>query len=201
MRNIQLKSIKKFALSLLIVIVVFSFATVLLLTLFRDLKDPRQMNKMETAAQHLHPHADSIPNTLTRALEAEQNTPENEVESPTNDKGETQVKGFLESFKPIIDLRDTDTALAQKKLHAIAEELGNGDPEWTEYFHLTGHSLLAQPAGEPPGAYLALEDAVCYFELINKLFGETEQTQEQLKETRARLRWNKETEEVNIKQN
>ncbi len=107
-----------------------------------------------------------------------------------------KAKGIFESFKPAIALQDTNLALAQERLHAIAQELGNGEPEWTEYYHLAGHSLLAQPPGEPEGTYLILEDAERYFKLSNKLFGETEDVQEQLEETQARLRWNKEGKEV-----
>ena len=55
-------------------------------------------------------------------------------------------KGILAAFAPAIELKDTSPELALEKMHAIAIELGDGDPDMTEYYHLIGHSWIPQPA-------------------------------------------------------
>ena len=94
---------------------------------------------------------------------------------------ETIQKAFAEA----IALKETNFELAQEKIHAVAAALGEGDPSWTEYLHLRGHSLMAD-------GYLDLESGLRFFELERKLFGETEALQRAIEETRLKIKWNEE---------
>ena len=94
---------------------------------------------------------------------------------------ETIQKAFAEPTT----LKETNFELAQEKIHAVAAALGNGDPSWTEYLHLRGHSLMAD-------GYLDLESGLRFFELERELFGETEALQRVIEETRLKIKWNEE---------
>lgn len=106
------------------------------------------------------------------------------------------VKGIYQSFKTALNLNKTDPIRAQEEIHAIAEQLGNGDPDWTEYYHLLGHSLLTQALADTEYIYMPIEDALAFLELRCKLFGETEQLKEKIREVQATYDWNKDGEEV-----
>ena len=109
-------------------------------------------------------------------------------------------KGILAAFAPAMELKDTSPELALEKMHAIARELGDGDPDMTEYYHLIGHSLIPQL---PEGVKVDLNkrplppiEAQRFLELKEKLFGLTEEEQTRLERTRLGNRWNQEGSEV-----
>ncbi len=109
-------------------------------------------------------------------------------------------KDILAAFAPAIELKDTSPELALEKMHAIAIELGEGDPELTEYYHLIGHGLIPQI---PEGVKVDLNkrplppiEAQRFLELKEKLFGLTEEEQTKLEGARLSNRWNQERYEV-----
>ena len=107
---------------------------------------------------------------------------------------------ILAAFAPAMELKDTSLELAIEKMHAIARELGEGDPEMTEYYHLIGHSWIPQPAEgvkiQPNRAALPPIEAQRLLELKEKLFGLTEEEQTKLERSRLANRWNQERYEV-----
>lgn len=107
---------------------------------------------------------------------------------------------ILDAFAPAIALKDTSPELAIEKMHAIARELGEGDPEMTEYYHLIGHSLIPQPPEgvklQPNRAVLPPMEAQQLLELKEKLFGLNEEEQTKLERSRLANRWNQERYEV-----
>ena len=109
-------------------------------------------------------------------------------------------KGILAAFAPAMELKDTSPELAIEKMHAIARELGKGDPEMTEYYHLIGHSLIPQiPEGvkvRPNEPVLPPIEAQRFLELKEKLFGLTEEEQVTLESARVGNRWNQQHSEV-----
>ena len=109
-------------------------------------------------------------------------------------------KEILAAFAPAMELKDTSPELAIEKMHAIAIELGDGDPEMTEYYHLIGHSLMPQPPEgvklRPNSTPLPPIEAQRFFELKEKLFGLTEEDQARFESARMGNRWNQETPEV-----
>ena len=106
------------------------------------------------------------------------------------------VEGIYQSFKTALDLNKTDPVRAQEEIHAIAEQLGNGDPDWTEYYHLIGHSLQTQALTGTEKVYMPIEDALAFLKLRGKLFGETEELKAEIREVQATYDWNKDGEEV-----
>ncbi len=151
---------------------------------------------------HPHPHDTSRSNTVPKAQPVVRENPptENtaatgetaaEAENPGSKTDSRQLtdQAVMAAFEPALALKDTDPVLADAKLHAIARELGNGDPEWTEYFHLEGHSAMNKD-------FLMVEDALRYFELKEKFFGLSDLNQEYLQEIRAMVQWNTERHEV-----
>ena len=109
-------------------------------------------------------------------------------------------KGILAAFAPAMELKDTSLELAIEKMHAIARELGEGDPEMTEYYHLIGHSLIPQPPEgvkiRPNSTVLPPIEAQRFLELKEKLFGLTEEEQTRLESARVGNRWNQQHSEV-----
>ena len=109
-------------------------------------------------------------------------------------------KEILAAFAPAMELKDTSPELAIEKMHAIARELGKGDPEMTEYYHLIGHSLIPQPPEgvkiRPNSTVLSPIEAQRFLELKEKLFGLTEEEQTKLERSRLANRWNQERYEV-----
>ena len=151
---------------------------------------------------HPHPHDTSRRNTVPKAQPVVRENPptENtaatgetaaEAENPGSktDLRQLTYQAVMDAFEPALALKDTDPVLADAKLHTIARELGNGDPEWTEYFHLEGHSAMNKD-------FLMVEDALRYFELKEKFFGLSDLNQEYLQEIRAMVQWNTERHEV-----
>ena len=105
--------------------------------------------------------------------------------------------GLQNAFQSALSLSETAPELVSEKLHAIAAELGDGDPKWTEYYHLLGHSLVNRPPGAPKGgAYLTLEDAMRYYVLKDELMGISEDDKKYIKDLQLSLRWNQEGEIV-----
>ena len=155
---------------------------------------------------HPHPHDTSRSNTGPRTQPVVQENPptENtaatgetagEAENPGSktDPSQLTYQAVMDAFEPALALKDTDPVIADARLHAIARELGNGDPDWTEYFHLEGHSVMNSSAGKN---FLMVEDALRYFELKEKFFGLSDLNQEYLEEIRAMVQWNTERHEV-----
>ena len=151
---------------------------------------------------HPHPHDTSRSNTVPKAQPVVQENPptENtaatgetaaEAENPGSktDLRQLTYQAVMDAFEPALALKDTDPVLADAKLHTIARELGNGDSEWTEYFHLEGHSVMNNN-------FLMVEDALRSYELQEKFFGLSDLEQEYLQEIRAMVQWNTERHEV-----
>ena len=151
---------------------------------------------------HPHPHDTSRSNTGPKAQPVVQENPPTENTAVTGETaGEAENQGsktdpsqltyqaVMDAFEPALALKDTDPVLADAKLHTIARELGSGDSEWTEYFHLEGHSVMNNN-------FLMVEDALRYFELKEKFFGLSDLNQEYLQEIRAMVQWNTERHEV-----
>ena len=151
---------------------------------------------------HPHPHDTSRSNTVPKAQPVVQENPPTENTAATGetaaeadnpgsktDPRQLTDQAVMAAFEPALALKDTDPVLADAKLHAIARELGNGEPEWTEYFHLEGHSAMNKD-------FLMVEDALRYFELKEKFFSLSDLNQEYLQEIRAMVQWNTERHEV-----
>lgn len=190
-----------------IVRVVFSF---LLLTPLLTLLGCSGCEK-ETAKVYpnVHTHPGGTPHS--HGPEDTGQSPESETtegtESVMEAEGENSAppevpidKEILAAFAPAIELKDTSPEIAIEKMHAIARELGAGDPEMTEYYHLIGHSLIPQPPEgvklQPNRPVLPPIEAQRFLELKEKLFGLTEEDQERLENARMGNRWNQETPEV-----
>ena len=157
-----------------------------------------------TDAAHPHPHTraqgDSPTKRAPMVSEDENVHGDVALTKATRDKAlvahTPPVEGIYQSFKTALDLNKTDPIRAQEEIHAIAEQLGNGDPDWTEYYHLIGHSLQAQALAETEKMYMPIEDALVFLKLRGKLFGETEELKAKIREVQATYDWNKDGEEV-----
>ena len=101
-----------------------------------------------------------------------------------------------QAFSEVIALAVTHPEKAQEQMHEIAEQLGLGDPDWTEYFHLLGHSLIENPAS--PNMYMTLEDALRFDQLKLKLYGENEEVRKELERTRLKIQWNEDGDKLNL---
>lgn len=190
-----------------IVRVVFSFLLLTpLLTLLGCSGCKKEVAKVDP---NVHTHPGGTPHS---------HGPEDTIQSPESEttKGTESVmeaegknsappavlsdKDILAAFAPAVELKDTSPELAIEKMHAIARELGEGDPDMTEYYHLIGHSLIPQV---PEGVKVQLNrtplppiEAQRFFELKEKLFGLTEEEQTRLETARLGNRWNQEGSEV-----
>lgn len=138
---------------------------------------------------HAHPHA---PDTLVFAH------PPNPADLAI---GSLKTPEFLtehqigQAFSEVITLAATHPEKAQEQMHEIAEQLGVGDPDWTEYFHLLGHSLIENPAS--PNMYMRLDDALRFEQLTLKLYGENEEVRKELERTKLQIQWNEDRDELN----
>lgn len=92
-------------------------------------------------------------------------------------------------------LAETDVSKAQEKMHEIAQTVGSGDPDWTEYLHLLGHSLIESPRSSP-NLYMSVEDALRFKELQLKLYGESAEVRQELERTQLVLQFNRDRTEV-----
>ena len=148
---------------------------------------------------HSHGPEDTVQSPESETTEGTENVMEAEGENSTPPAGPID-KDILAAFAPAIELKDTSPELAIEKMHAIAIELGEGDPEMTEYYHLLGHSLIPQPPEgvklQPNRAALPPIESQRFFELKEKLFGLNEEEQKRLETARVGNRWNQETSEV-----
>ena len=177
-------------------VVCFGSLTFLLLP---KLSPPPQRQKNEPLQRretHSHPHPHDTHDRDTQKTVAEDQNPEKKTPPQENDAVESPSKGIRNAFKPALELWETDPELATAKIHDIASELGDGDPKWTELYHLLGHSIVERPPGAPDGAFLTLEDAKRYYLLKNELMGLSEDDETFVKELQMRLRWNKEGKQV-----
>lgn len=198
-KPIQLNRITFFALAFLALVGV-AFLILIVLTFFRQ-TEPH-------SHPHPHPHntsrSDTVPKTqpvveenLPAENTAAKGEPAREVENQGSktDSRRLTYQAMVDAFEPALALKDTDPVLADAKLHTIARELGDGDPDWTEFFHLEGHLHLNAVPGTDEG-YQSVDDAVRYYELKEKLFGLSDFEQEYLQEIRAMVQWNTERHEV-----
>jgi len=191
----------------LILVGTFSFRYYFTHTLPHPTPDPSP--KVSEAPRHPHEAhpSDTVPKQK-RDVSAAKETVEasSEPDASAGDTDEKSVeavpkrrklgkKGILAAFQPALRLKDSDRALAIEKMHEIAKELGEGDPEWTEYFHLEGHTLFNQLADRNQ-SYLSVADAVRYLELKEQFFGLTDVQEKELQEGRAAVRWNQDGPEV-----
>ena len=190
-----------------IVSVVFSFLLLTpLLTLLGCSGCEKETAKVDP---NVHTHIGGVPHS--HGPEDTVQSPESETTEGTESVMEAEGKksdpsagpidkDILAAFMPAIALKDTSPELAIEKMHAIAIELGEGDPEMTEYYHLLGHSLIPQPPEgvklQPNRAALPPIESQRFFELKEKLFGLNEEEQKRLETARVGNRWNQERYEV-----
>ena len=148
---------------------------------------------------HSHGPEDTVQSPESETTEGTENVMEAEGENSDPPAGPID-KDILAAFVPAMKLKDTSPELASEKMHAIARELGEGDPEMTEYYHLIGHSLIPQPPEgvklQPNRAVLPPIEAQRLLELKEKLFGLNEEEQTKLERSRLANRWNQERYEV-----
>ena len=198
-KPIQLNRITFFALAFLALVGV-AFLILIVLTFFRQ-TEPH-------SHPHPHPHDTSRSDTVPKTQSVVE---ENRQAESTTAKGEQPGQGadpdsktdsrrltyqaMVDAFEPALALKDTDLVLADAKLHTIARELGDGDSDWTEFFHLAGHLRFNAIPGTDKG-YQSPEDAVRYYELKEKFFGLSDLEQEYLQEIHAMVQWNTERHEV-----
>ncbi len=171
---------------------------------------PTPLPSQTFSDEHPHPHGDNpstaVPKDNIEVSVSEEKHRETAEPNVTTMENEKSVKekpkrrklgkiGMLAAFQPALELKDSDSALAIEKMHDIAKELGDGDIELTEYFHLKGHSLFNQ-SSDKNKSYLSVEDGVRYLELKEKLFGLNDTQEKELQEGRAGLRWNRDGDEV-----
>lgn len=161
--------------------------------------EPRQPQSREALPRHethSHPHPHDTHDRDAPTAAGVNNT-EKKNQKRVNDTPQVHSQGIRNAFNPAMDLWQTKPELATETLHAIAEELGEGDPKWTEFYHLLGHSIVERPPGAPKdGAYLTLEDAKRYYLLKHELMGLTEDDKKYAKELQMRLQWNKDGKQV-----
>ena len=148
---------------------------------------------------HSHGPEDTVQSPESETTEGTESVTEAESEKSAP-PARLSDKDILTAFAPAMELKDTSPELALEKMHAVARELGEGDPEMTEYYHLIGHSLIPQP---PEGVKLRRNEPVLpppeaqrFLELKEKLFGLNEEEQEKLENARMGNKWNQETPEV-----
>ena len=161
MKPIQLNRIVFFALVFLAFLGV-AFLALIAYTLLRPIEPHSHSHP------HPHPHDTSRRNTA--------------------DPSQLTYQAMVAPFEPALALKDTDPGLANARMHDIARELGKGDPDRTEFFHLAGHLRLK---GRQP-----VDEALRYYELKEKIFGLSALNQELLQELRAMVQWNTERHEV-----
>lgn len=154
-----------------------------------------------TDAAHPHPHTlaqaqGDIPTKRAPMVSENENVHGDAVFTKATGDKAPAVEGIYQSFKTALDLKETDPIRAEKEIHAIAEQLGNGDPDWTEYYHLLGHILLTHALSDTEKVYMPIEDALAFLKLRAKLLGETEVLKAKIREVQATNDWNKVEEEV-----
>ena len=99
------------------------------------------------------------------------------------------------AFHEAVMLAETDVSKAQERMHQIAQTVGSGDPDWTEYLHLLGHSLIESPHSSA-NLYLDVEDALRFKELQLKLYGESAEVRQELERTKLVIQFNRDGTEV-----
>ena len=160
---------------------------------------------------HPHPHPHDTSRRSNTGPKAQPVVEENPPTENTAATGETAAEAenpgskpdprhltypaMVAAFEPALALQDTDPVLANARMHDIARELGNGEPEWSEFFHLAGH-LRMNAFSDTGEHYLTVDDAVRYYELKDELFGLSDEEMGELQETRAMVQWNTERHEV-----
>lgn len=158
---------------------------------------PQPQQKTETLQRietHSHPGDTSERRTLFPVTDAPKTEKKDGSQEPLSPQA--QAKGIVKALTPALELWETDPERASAKLHDIVKELGGGDPKWTEFYHLLGHSIVYKPPGAPDGLVLTLEDAKRYYLLKNELIGLSENDKKYAKELQLSLRWNKEGKQV-----
>lgn len=185
-------------------IVFFSLLLIPLLTLLGCSGCEKEAAKVDP---NVHTHIGGVPHShgpedTVQSSESETTEGTESVMEAEGEKSDPPAapidKGILAAFAPAMKLKDTSPELAIEKMHAIARELGEGDPEMTEYYHLIGHSLIP-PEGvklQPNRAVLPPMEAQQLLELKEKLFGLNEEEQTKLERSRLANRWNQERYEV-----
>ena len=107
---------------------------------------PLEVLEKRNTHSHPHPHDTQAPSTPQG-----EETPQGE-NPPTQETAAAEKSpsmGLQNAFQGALSLSETAPELASDKLHAIAAELGDGDPKWTEYYHLLGHSIVNRPPRGP----------------------------------------------------
>lgn len=144
---------------------------------------------------HPHPHVEPHDSLGQDTAAGAANTDGNG--SQEQDGVGAHSMGIRSAFLSAAELWATDPELASAQLHAIAEELGAGDPQWTEFYHLLGHSIVSRPPGAPEdGAYLTLEDAKRFYLLKDELMGLSDEDKTYVKELQKALQWNQDGRQV-----
>ena len=162
----------------------------------KDVNEDRMLSHTEPSLDpqpHPHPRYEESPSQPGNEVEAHTSV-ENATEAEKTTKGKStprvpKEKDILSFFQPALKLQFTDPIRANELLHIIAKELGDGDMELTEYFHLKGHTLFNRFA-DVDGFYLSVEEAVRYYELKEKLLGLDGKEKKILTEVRAEIQWN-----------
>ena len=196
-KPIQLNRITFFALAFLALVGV-AFLILIVLTFFRQTEPHSHPHPHDTSRSDTVPKSQSV---VEENLPAENTAAKGEPAGQGADPGSKTdsrritYQAMVDAFEPALTLKDTDPVLADAKLHTIARELGDGDPDWTEFFHLAGHLRFNAIPGTDKG-YQSPEDAVRYSELKEKFFGLSDFEQEYLQELRAMVQWNTERHEV-----
>ena len=187
-------------------IVFFSSLLIPLLTLLGCSGCEKEAAKVDPNV-HTHPGGTPHSHGPEDTIQSSESETTDRTESVMEVEGENSAppavlsdKGILAAFAPAMKLKDTSPELAIEKMHAIARELGEGDPEMTEYYHLIGHSLIPQPPEgvkiRPNSTVLPPIEAQRFLELKEKLFGLTEEEQTRLESARMGNRWNQQHSEV-----
>ena len=99
------------------------------------------------------------------------------------------------AFYEAVKLAETNPSEAQERMHQIAQEIGTGDPDWTEYLHLLGHALIEPPLSSNK-MYMSPEDSLRFDELKLKLYGENAEVRQQIEKAQLAIQWNQERFEV-----
>ena len=107
----------------------------------------------------------------------------------------TELEMEFAFHEAVMLAENNDVAKAQEKMHQIAQTVGLGDPDWTEYLHLLGHSLIESPHSSS-NLYMGVEDALRFKELHLKLYGESAEVRQELERTQMVIQFNRDRTEV-----
>ncbi len=173
----------------------FSSLIFLFLSKSSRLKLQQSNNGFQRIKTHSYPDDTHDRQTHKQEITGNEGTGQNSNAQEENTV-ENLSQGLYDALKPARELWETDPELATVKLHEITKELGSGDPKWTEFYHLLGHSIVERPPGAPDGAFLTLEDAKRYYLLKNELIGLSKDDKKYVKELQLSLRWNQEGKQV-----